>query len=91
MCLLRQRFDRYRRRFNTDPGRGSKADALAAPGAVQVGRQPRSVERFERGIEAIARFVAGWNERAYPFVWTKTANQVLAKPAKDKPTSRTEH
>src|SRR5262249_34224163 len=42
-------------------------------------------------IDAISRFVAGWNERACPFVWTKTAEQVLAKAIKDKPTSGTEH
>jgi transposase len=42
-------------------------------------------------IEAIGRFVAGWNERACPFVWTKTAEQVLAKATKNKKTSGTEH
>jgi transposase len=42
-------------------------------------------------IDAIGRFVAGWNNRACPFVWTKTADQVLAKAVKDKPTSGTEH
>jgi transposase len=42
-------------------------------------------------IDAIGRFVAGWNDRACPFVWTKTAEDILAKAAKDKPTSGTEH
>jgi transposase len=42
-------------------------------------------------IDAIARFVTGWNERSCPFVWTKTAEQVLAKAVKDKTTSGTEH
>ena len=27
----------------------------------------------------IRAFVKGWNDRAHPFVWTKTADQVLAK------------
>jgi transposase len=42
-------------------------------------------------IQAIERFVDGWNERAVPFVWTKTARQVLAKAVKQQPTSETEH
>ena len=42
-------------------------------------------------IAAIERFVAGYNERAAPFVWTKTADQVLAKAVKQQPTSETEH
>jgi transposase len=28
---------------------------------------------------AIKRFIAGWNNRAHPFVWTKTADQILKK------------
>ena len=28
---------------------------------------------------AIKRFIAGWNDRAHPFVWTKTADQILKK------------
>lgn len=30
-------------------------------------------------IEAIETFLARWNEGAKPFVWTKTADQILAK------------
>ncbi len=30
-------------------------------------------------IEAIKAFVSRWNEGAKPFVWTKTAEQILAK------------
>jgi hypothetical protein len=30
-------------------------------------------------IEAIKDFLARWNEGAKPFVWTKTAQQILAK------------
>jgi transposase len=42
-------------------------------------------------IAAIERYVASWNERACPFVWTKTADEVLAKAMKKQPTSETEH
>jgi transposase len=41
-------------------------------------------------IEAIRRFIDGWNERAHPFIWTKGADTILAK-ADRKPTSRTRH
>ena len=30
-------------------------------------------------ITAIETFIDGWNERCQPFVWTKTADEVLAK------------
>jgi transposase len=42
-------------------------------------------------IAAIEHFIAGYNERAQPFVWTKTADEVLAKAIKHQPTSGTEH
>ncbi len=42
-------------------------------------------------ITAIERFVAGYNERAQPFIWTQTPEQVLAKAIKQQPTSETEH
>jgi transposase/transposase-like protein len=41
-------------------------------------------------IAAIRRFIDGWNERCEPFVWTKPADEILAK-AKRKTTSLTEH
>jgi hypothetical protein len=28
-------------------------------------------------VAAIRRFIAGWNDRCHPFVWTKTAKEVL--------------
>ena len=28
-------------------------------------------------IAAISRFIDGWNERCHPFIWTKTADQIL--------------
>jgi hypothetical protein len=39
---------------------------------------------------AIKTFIAGWNDRAHPFVWTKTADQILKK-ANRQPTSNTDH
>ena len=30
-------------------------------------------------IAAIETFIDGWNERCQPFIWTKTADQILAK------------
>ncbi|WP_422933238.1 IS630 family transposase [Sinomonas sp. P47F7] len=38
----------------------------------------------------IRQFITGWNDRAHPFVWTKTPEQILAK-AKPKTTSETRH
>jgi transposase len=38
----------------------------------------------------IRTFVNGWNDRCHPFVWTKTADQVLKK-AKRSTTSETDH
>ncbi len=38
----------------------------------------------------IRAFIDGWNDRAHPFVWTKTADQILSKT--DRPTtSKTRH
>ncbi|MBV8910780.1 MAG: hypothetical protein JOZ89_08470 [Gammaproteobacteria bacterium] len=42
-------------------------------------------------IAAIEHFIEHYNERAQPFVWTKTADQILAKAIKDQTTSRTLH
>ncbi len=42
-------------------------------------------------IAAIEAFIAGYNERAQPFVWTKTAEDVLAKATKQQATSGTLH
>lgn len=32
-------------------------------------------------ITAIKTFIDGWNNRCQPFVWTKTADQILGKPS----------
>jgi len=42
-------------------------------------------------IAAIEHYIAGYNQRAQPFVWTKTADAILAKAIKQQPTSGTLH
>lgn len=42
-------------------------------------------------IAAIEHYIEGYNDRAQPFVWTKTPDQVLAKANKQQPTSGTLH
>ena len=42
-------------------------------------------------ITAIEQFIAGYNQRAQPFVWTKTPEQILAKAIKQQATSETLH
>jgi transposase len=42
-------------------------------------------------IAAIEHFIEGYNERAQPFVWTKTADQVLEKAVEKQDTSETLH
>ena len=41
-------------------------------------------------IAAIDTFIAGWNERCHPFVWTKSADDILDH-AKPKPIIATGH
>jgi hypothetical protein len=47
----------------------------------------RSVKDLTTKIRA---FIDGWNDRAHPFVWTKTADDVLKK-ANRQNTSETAH
>ena len=42
-------------------------------------------------IAAIEHFITGYNQRAQPFVWTKTAEHVIAKATKQQATSETLH
>jgi transposase len=42
-------------------------------------------------IAAIETYIDGWNERCQPFIWTKTADQILAKAKPCKKTSNTRH
>jgi len=40
----------------------------------------RGVFKSVKDLNAkIRAFIDGWNDRAHPFVWTKTAEEVLAK------------
>ena len=51
----------------------------------------RGTYRSVRDLNAkIRTFVDGWNDRCHPFVWTKTAEEVLKK-ANPKKTSKTDH
>ncbi len=47
----------------------------------------RSVKDLNKAIRA---FIDGWNDRAHPFTWTKTADQILSKANRQK-TSTTGH
>ena len=47
----------------------------------------RSVRDLNTKIRA---YIDGWNDRAHPFTWTKTADQILAR-ANRKKTSNAEH
>ncbi len=42
-------------------------------------------------IAAITHFIDGYNQRAQPFVWTKTPEQILSKAIQNKATSGTLH
>lgn len=46
-----------------------------------------SVKELNAKIRA---FINGWNDRSHPFVWTKTADEILKK-ANQKKTSETDH
>lgn len=51
----------------------------------------RGVFKSVRDLNAkIRAFIDGWNQRSHPFIWTKTADEVLAK-ANRKQTSDTRH
>lgn len=51
----------------------------------------RGVSRSVRELNAkIRTFITGWNDRCHPFVWTKTAEEILAK-ADRRTTSATNH
>ncbi len=41
-------------------------------------------------VTAISRFIDGWNERCHPFIWTKTADQILPHATRQK-SSDAEH
>jgi len=42
-------------------------------------------------VDAIKVFIDGWNERREPFVWTKTADQLIAHATRSHTTSIARH
>ncbi len=42
-------------------------------------------------VAAIGIFIDGWNDRCAPFVWTKTADQIIPKATRGKDTSNARH
>ena len=42
-------------------------------------------------IAAIGIFIDGWNDRCQPFVWTKTADELIPRATKGKHTSIARH
>ena len=42
-------------------------------------------------IAAIETFIDGWNERCQPFIWTKTADEILTKATSGQRSSFTRH
>ena len=42
-------------------------------------------------VAAIERFIDGWNERCHPFVWTKTADDILTHATRRQRTSDARH
>ena len=42
-------------------------------------------------ITAIENFIDGWNERCEPFIWTKTADEIVKKATRGKTTSLARH
>jgi hypothetical protein len=39
-------------------------------------------------IAAIGIFIDGWNDRCEPFIWTKTADQIIPSTTRSKDTSK---
>jgi transposase len=69
---------------------------LAEPGRGLVrhhrapGHPPRHLQSVKDLNAKIRAFVDGWNDRCHPFVWTKTADEILKK-ANRQTTSNTGH
>jgi hypothetical protein len=68
----------------TDPSRSGSPSSNAKP--IHRGTFS-SVRDLNAKIRA---FIDGWNDRAHPFTWTKTADQILKK-ANRKKTSDARH
>jgi transposase len=42
-------------------------------------------------VATIRQYIDGWNERCHPFVWAKTADQILTHAVRRQPTSDARH
>ncbi|CAN5441101.1 hypothetical protein BH18ACT8_BH18ACT8_15640 [soil metagenome] len=42
-------------------------------------------------VHAIETFIDGWNDRCQPFVWTKTADQLIPHATRGNATSKARH
>ncbi len=87
------------------PGRGSPGCASAtmpirstppkSPSHSTTPRcnPPRQLPSVTDLINAIRRYIDGWDDRCRPFIWTKTAEEILehATPKKRKETSFTRY
>jgi hypothetical protein len=49
-----------------------------------------SFDSVKELVAAIRTFIECWNERCHPFIWTKTADQILPHPTR-KPNSDAGH
>ena len=61
-------------RVVAEPGRGVLLDHHPP------GDPPRFIQQRQRTVAAIGAFIDGWNQRSHPFVWTKTADEILPHP-----------
>jgi hypothetical protein len=66
---------------------------------VEIWFSTRTSQQVRRGVfhyvleltAAIEFYIAGYNQRAQPLVWTKTTGQILANATKQQPPSETLH
>ena len=70
-------------RFANTVIRAAPADDEPRRGLVRhhrtPGHPPRHLRLGQRPQRKIRAFIDGWNDRGHPFVWTKTADQILTK------------
>lgn len=72
LLLERERIEFIEAAYEVD-GSGSES-----PSASRSAAASSTAKELNAKIRA---FIDGWNDRAHPFVWTKTPEQVLAKAA----------
>jgi hypothetical protein len=74
----------------TGPGVGSDREIFFSITTRQAIRRG-SFGSVKELVAAIGRFIDGWNERCHPFVWTKTADELLDHCRPGQRTSFTRH